>query len=50
MLWKNKETGTSMGLFLYFPWGIDLQTVVVIEIPEWILKAKLARKTIFEKN
>ena len=44
---KNKETGILV-VFSYFARG--MQEVVVIEIPEWKLKAKLARNTIFEGN
>ena len=41
------------GIFSYFAWGIATFTskkVVVIEMPEWKLKTKLARNTIFEGN
>ena len=43
MLRKNKETVVINGLF-------SVVEKVVIEIPEWRLKAKIARKTTFEEN
>ena len=51
MLWKNRETGKSMGFFdILHEVYIYKQEVVAIEIPEWKLKAKLASNTIFEGN
>ena len=48
---KNKETGILMGFFRnMYEVYIYKQEVVVIEIPEWKLKAKLSRNTIFEGN
>ena len=47
---KNKETGISMGFFFIFcmRYTFASKKVVVIEIPEWKLKTKLARNTILE--
>ena len=49
---KNKETGISVGFFFsFFAWVyIYKQEVVVIEIPEWKLKAKLAGNTLYLKK
>ena len=48
---KNKESGIINGLFSNFAWWIHLkQEVVVIEIPELKLKAKIARNITFEEN
>ena len=49
---KNKETGISMGVSLYILHEVYIckQEVVVIEIPEWKWKAKLARDIILEGN
>ena len=52
MLWK-KTNWYFNGFFSYFAWGIHLyisKKVVVIKIPEWKLKTKIARNTIFEGN
>ena len=49
---KNKETGISMGFFFHILHEVYIykQKLVVIEIPEWKLKTKLARSTIYEGN
>ena len=48
---KIKKTCIPMEFFSYFGWGINLKAkIMVVEIPEWKLKAKLARNTIFEGN
>ena len=49
---KNKETGISMGLFFIFcmRYTFTSKKVLVLEKPEWKLKTKLARNTIFEGN
>ena len=48
---KNKESGIINGLFSNFAWWIHLkQEVVVTEIPELKLKAKIARNITFEEN
>ena len=48
---KKKETGQWV-FFLIFcmRYTFKSKNVVVIEIPEWKLKGKLARVTIFEGN
>ena len=46
---KKKEEGINNELFSYFAFKSKKQ-VVVIEIPEWKLKAKIARNTTLEEN
>ena len=51
ILWKKQKKSAISMFFLYFALGIHLKhNIVFIEIPEWNLKAKLARNTIFEGN
>ena len=46
---KNKETGISMGFFhILYEVYIYKEELVVTELHEWKLKAKLARDTIFK--
>ena len=48
---KQRKTGISMGFFyILHQVYIYKHEVVFIEIPEWKLKAKLARSSIFEGN
>ena len=49
---KTKKLRLSMNFFqiLHDKEQIYNQKVVVIEIPEWTLKAKIARNTTFEEN
>ena len=52
MLWKNKEKLIFQCGFLDILHEVYIykHEVVFIEISEWKLKARLARKTIFEGN
>ena len=48
---KKKETGISMRVFFIFCMRLQLQARSSGQkIPEWKLKAKLARNIIFESN
>ena len=50
MLWKNKENQLSQWVFFIFCMRYIFTSTKHVEIPEWKLKAKLARNTIFEGN